>query len=79
MFKNDPLVIEEAERRARIFLEKMVADGARTEGFEHPAFVMYLAITQERARKNGISSPQEREAIVAEALARISGDCDGNK
>lgn len=74
MFKHDPLVIEEAHRKARTFLEKMTTDGDSIDGFEHPAFVMYLAIEQERARRNGVSSPQEREALVAETLARIFHD-----
>ncbi len=78
MQEDDELIIEEARRQAREFLDKMAADGDRIEHLEHSAFIMFLVIERGFAKRRSISGPSERDAIVAGELARIAGGV-GNK
>ncbi len=74
MSEDDPFMIEEAHYKARIFLDKMAADGDRTDDLESPAFVMFLEIERGGAKRTRVSSPMEREALVTKKLACILDD-----
>lgn len=71
-------MIEEAQIKSRIFLDKCAA-ADDPPNFEHTAFKLFLAIEQGGAKLNSISSPSEREALVSKHLAFIFDRCERTK
>lgn len=73
MQQDDELILEEAQRRSRELVDKMIADGHKQDDdLEHSALVMFLVAERGLARRRNISAPEERKAVVAAELTRIS-------
>lgn len=70
--KDDPMIVEAAEIRAKLMIEKAEAEGAPLE--VEPEFVLEFFLRVERATASDYqtSPPAVREAMVALALKRIA-------